>query len=45
MLYIKLVENCSKKYLFDLVVESQEYARLNYGIHSNVKFEVLRLGK
>ena len=35
----------NKKYLFDLVVESQEYARLNYGIHSNVKFEVLRLGK
>lgn len=35
----------NKKYLFDLVVESQEYARLSYGIHSNVKFEVLRLGK
>lgn len=34
-----------KKYLFDLVVESQEYARSNYGVHRNIKFEVLRVGR
>ena len=27
------------------ILASDKYARLNYGIHSNVKFEVLRLGK
>lgn len=35
----------NKKYLFDLVVESQSFAKANYGVHKNIKFEVLRIGK
>ena len=34
-----------RRFVFDLVVESQEWARLHYGVHRNVDFEVLRLGK
>ncbi len=34
-----------RKFVFDLVVESQEWARINYGVHKNVEFEVLRIGK
>lgn len=34
-----------RKFVFDLVVESQEWARMNYGVHRNVNFEVLRIGK
>lgn len=32
-------------YIFDLVVESQEWARRNYGVHKNVEFEILRIGQ
>lgn len=34
-----------RKFMFDLVVESQEWARKYYGIHRNITFEVLRIGK
>lgn len=34
-----------RRFVFDLVVESQEWARINYGVHKNVSFEVLRIGK
>lgn len=32
-------------YIFDLVVESQEWARRKYGVHKNVEFEILRIGQ
>lgn len=32
-------------YIFDLVVESQEWARRKYGVHENVEFEILRIGQ
>ncbi len=35
--------NKTKK--FDLAVESEQYASSNYGVHRNVIFEVLRVGK
>lgn len=35
--------NKTKK--FDLAVESEAYASSNYGVHRNVTFEVLRIGK
>lgn len=35
----------NKNYLFDIVVETQEKARLEYGVHKNVEFEVVRIGK
>ena len=35
----------NRLYLFDLVVESQEKARVEYGVHKNVIFEVIRVGK
>ncbi len=35
--------NKTKK--FDLAVESESYASSNYGVHKNVSFEVLRIGK
>ena len=35
--------NKTKK--FDLAVESESYASSNYGVHRNVTFEVLRIGK
>lgn len=34
-----------RRFMFDLVVESQEWARLNYGVHRNISFEILRIGK
>lgn len=34
-----------RRFVFDLVVESQEWARINYGVHKNVAFEVLRIGR
>ena len=34
-----------RKFMFDLVVESQEWARLYYGVHKNNNFEILRIGK
>lgn len=34
-----------RKFMFDLVVESQEWARLYYGVHKNINFEILRIGK
>ena len=34
-----------RKFVFDLVVESQSFARTSYGVHKNVSFEVLRIGK
>ena len=34
-----------RRFMFDLVVESQEWARLYYGVHKNINFEILRLGK
>lgn len=35
--------NKTKK--FDLAVESEDFAANNYGIHSNITFEVLRVGR
>lgn len=35
----------NKKYLFDVVVETQQKARTEYGTHKNVNFEVMRIGK
>ena len=35
--------NKTKK--FDLAVESESYASSNYGVHKNITFEVLRVGK
>lgn len=35
--------NKTKK--FDLAVESESYASSNYGVHRNISFEVLRVGK
>lgn len=34
-----------KKNLFDIVVETQEKAKKDYGIHKNVIFEIVRIGK
>ncbi len=34
-----------RRFMFDLVVESQDWARLYYGVHKNINFEILRLGK
>lgn len=34
-----------RRFMFDLVVESQEWAKLYYGVHKNISFEILRLGK
>lgn len=34
-----------RKFMFDLVVESQEWAKYNYGVHKNINFEILRIGR
>lgn len=34
-----------RKFMFDLVVESQDWASKYYGIHHNITFEVLRIGR
>ena len=39
----KIGLNEAKK--FDLAVESESFASSNYGIHSNIVFEVIRVGR